>query len=68
VEPYSTALVVQGSEAERHAGGVFDEAVAAFGTGVGDSGFEEAEYFWPPGVDGGGEGVHLGNVTRAHQS
>jgi len=52
VEAYAAALIVQASEAEGDAGGVFDEAVGAFGSAVGDAGFQEAEDLGPPGVDG----------------
>jgi hypothetical protein len=65
VESYSAALVVEVAEAERHAGGVLDQVVGAFGAGVGEVEFEEAEDLGPPGLNGLGEGDQFADVVVA---
>ncbi len=61
--PYATSLVGGVAEAERVSSDVLGEAVVALGAGVGVAGGDRGEDGWPPGLDGLGEPVRLGDVA-----
>lgn len=54
--------MVEAVEAVGGAGGGLDGPVGGFGAGVGDVGLQEAHDLGPPGLDGAGEPVELGQA------
>lgn len=61
--PYPTSLVVGVAEPERLASDVLCQPVVALGAGVGVAGGDRGEHGWPPGFDGFGEAVRLGQAA-----
>ena len=60
---YPAALVLDVAEAESIPAVVFREAVVALGAGIGVARDDGGLDGWPPGLDGLGEAVDLGDVA-----
>jgi hypothetical protein len=65
VESYPAGRVVSIAEPAADPFDLFDEAVVALGTGVGDSGVDERVDLGPPLVDGCGQGEQFGDLGVA---
>jgi hypothetical protein len=65
VESYPPGRVVSIAEPAADPFDLFDEAVVALGTGVGDSGLDERADLGPPLVDGCGQAEKFGDLGVA---
>ncbi len=61
-EPYSAALVFQVAEAVGGACGSLHGPVRRLGPGVGDAGLQVAQHLGPPGLNGAGQALELGQA------